>query len=103
MREVKRYKCDFCRKLLVDYNRMELHEKTCIHNPESINCYRCTHAYIGDIVEDNGLYSQTYKDMAICDITEEMLAKNEAIDCEQFQRAEDMYFNRTGEYSSSLF
>lgn len=96
MIEVRRYKCDYCRKLLVDYNRMREHERACIHNPLSVNCYRCNHAYMGEYDEEyTDGYVHTRKDVAMCSISEEMLTKNEAADCGDFMRSDEMYYTRS--------
>ena len=41
MREVKRWKCDYCRKTLAKRSEMARHEERCVWNPESKSCATC--------------------------------------------------------------
>lgn len=41
MREVVRYKCDYCDKLAAKPETILRHEAVCIKNPEGKNCYMC--------------------------------------------------------------
>ena len=43
MREVKRWHCGYCTKVLSKKTDMERHEKFCPRNPESKSCGTCEH------------------------------------------------------------
>jgi hypothetical protein len=40
MIEVKAYKCEYCNKTIIEKNKMEKHEISCIKKPEE-NCDKC--------------------------------------------------------------
>lgn len=43
MKEVKRYQCDHCNKVLAKKSAMVKHETICFFNPESRSCVTCEH------------------------------------------------------------
>ena len=43
MKQVIRYKCDYCPQIYAKPETIERHEKECVHNPEGINCFLCVH------------------------------------------------------------
>ena len=48
MKEVKRYQCEYCKKVSVRKGVILKHEQECLHNPDGKNCYVCKHACIRD-------------------------------------------------------
>lgn len=91
MKQVQRYKCDYCRKTTVKQKTMEKHEKICIHNPNSLNCYMCANAYEGDYDKDE--YS-TIRSAPICSYEEEIIQTNDAPVCSKFVRSNEIYWMR---------
>ena len=76
MKQVIRYKCDFCQKLAAHPKTIERHEKVCLKNPDGKNCYMCEMAYLDDfeIYHDyNGTYS-TVKDQCMCAYTDDVVS-----------------------------
>lgn len=61
MKEVVRYKCDYCDKLAAKPETILRHEAVCIKNPEGKNCYMCEMAYMGDYEYDDGYRGGTVK------------------------------------------
>lgn len=106
MKQVVRYKCDFCQKMAVRPETIERHEKVCLKNPDGKNCYMCEMAYLGDyeIYNDyNGTYS-TAKDQCMCAYTDDIVSSfiggadgNMAPKCEYFHRDKDGYWYRNRE------
>lgn len=90
MKEVKRYKCDYCDTLRATIAGMERHERQCVHNPNSINCFRCAYAYEGDIYNDFG-YS-TGRTGAICAYTEDAIKENTACECKRYRISSQMFY-----------
>ena len=43
MRVVKRFQCDFCKKVLSKKSDMEKHEERCPRNPATKSCGTCSH------------------------------------------------------------
>jgi len=41
MKEIKAFKCDFCKKILRSKSGMYLHENKCFYNPDSKSCVTC--------------------------------------------------------------
>lgn len=92
MKEVKRYKCDFCRVLRATIQGIEKHERQCIHNPESVNCFRCAYAYEGDVYSRDGY--PTGKLGPVCTYTEDTIWENMAHKCERYKLSEYPYYIR---------
>ena len=91
MKEVKRIKCDFCKKLTVKEITMQKHEKQCVHNPYSYNCYMCKKAYQGDI--DDGIWA-TQRKAVLCEYTEDEILSNIAETCPAYERDSCKYDER---------
>lgn len=53
MYEVKRFHCDYCRKVLSNKSYMERHEKFCPRNPDSRSCGTCEHLVMVDHFVDH--------------------------------------------------
>ena len=66
MKEVVRYKCEYCDKLAAKPETILKHEAVCIKNPEGKNCYMCEMAYMGDYEYDDGYRGGTVKDQCMC-------------------------------------
>mgnify|MGYP002345383008 CR=1 FL=1 len=94
MKQVQRYKCDYCRKTTAREKTMENHEKTCVHNPNCLNCFMCANAYEGDYEQDE--YS-TINNVPICAYYEEIIQSNNAPKCSEFARSNEMYWMRDDE------
>ena len=91
MKEVKRFKCNFCNKTVAKEKTMIKHEPQCVHNPNSVNCFRCEFAYEGDYQMDE--YG-TMDNVPICDYTEEFISENLASKCDAYKRSAKMYYER---------
>ncbi|MDR1703477.1 MAG: hypothetical protein LBS19_02160 [Clostridiales bacterium] len=63
MKQVTRYRCDFCGRTYAKAATVERHEKECCQNPDGVNCFLCVHSYIGDWSDDD---NRAYKDEPIC-------------------------------------
>lgn len=106
MKQVIRYKCDFCQKLAAHPKTIERHEKVCLKNPDGKNCYMCEMAYLDDY-ENYHDYSDTYstvKDQCMCAYTDDVVSStigsadgNMAPKCEYFHRDKDGYWYRNRE------
>lgn len=96
MKQVIRYKCDFCNKVMATSKGMERHEKQCFKNPNGFNCYMCEHAYLGIAYCDNPYTGgqNEYPDKPICSINEDWIIENFALKCSYYKRAESMYYDR---------
>lgn len=98
MKKVERYKCDFCKKLAVKPETIERHEKECINNPESRNCYLCVHSVMGGYVDMYPYGGEKFvDDIPYCGLHLEQLATLRkqgytALNCEDFVRDEKMYW-----------
>lgn len=101
MKEVVRYKCDYCDKLAAKPETILRHEAVCIKNPEGKNCYMCEMAYMGDYEYDDGYRGGTVKDQCMCAYYEDVVSAvlgggegNYAPKCCMLHRAEDGYWYR---------
>lgn len=90
MKEVKRFKCDFCTKLTAKKETIERHEKRCKHNPSCFNCYMCKKAYQGE--SHDGWSSNS---IVLCEFTEEEIDENIAEKCSEYDRDTLMYDERS--------
>lgn len=104
MKEVIRFKCDFCQKLAARSETIEKHETVCLKNPNGKNCYMCEMAYQDDYENYNGYHTTVVKDQCMCIYTEEVISAvlggadgNLALKCDMFHRAEDGYWYRSQE------
>ncbi len=100
MKEVTRYKCDFCRKLAARPETIKRHESVCLKNPEGKNCYMCEMAYLGEYIPSDD-YVKVIKDQCMCAYTEDAVSTllgsgdgNYAPKCSMYHRAGDSYWNR---------
>lgn len=91
MKQVIRFKCDYCRAIRATTAGMERHEKQCIHNPKSVNCYRCAYAFEGERYSDFGY---PMKDGPCCAYTEESIFENIADRCEHYTLSDTLYYTR---------
>jgi hypothetical protein len=91
MKEVRRYKCDYCGKIRATLRGIEKHEYQCIHSPKSVNCYRCAYAFDGERYNDFGYQM---KDGPCCAYTEESIFENIASRCEHYQLSDEPYYAR---------
>lgn len=102
MKERMIFQCEYCRKIRLTKEAMERHEIECIHNPLSINCYRCTHAYEGEVYSSEG-YSTRWTG-ACCNYIEDNIGERMAHKCDEFTRSETPWYMRKGESeASSIF
>lgn len=102
MKKVVRYQCSFCHKTTAKPETMAEHEKECLKNPNSRNCYLCERAVQGGYRQDRYGGERWDEDMAFCSWNEEPLELLRAQgftakDCENFIRTDEMYYERTGE------
>lgn len=102
MKKVVRYQCSFCQKTAARPETMAEHEKECLKNPNSRNCYLCERAVQGGYRQDR--FGGDYWDgeAAFCSWNEEPLDLLRAQgftakDCENFIRTDEMYYERKGE------
>lgn len=101
MKQVIRYKCDFCQKLATYIKTIEHHEEECMHNPQGRNCYICEFSYLGDY-DDGNDYSGILRDQCICAYSEDIVSSiyrdgNLALECSMFCRGNGSYYSRTQE------
>ena len=92
MKECRVYQCEYCRRIRFTKKVMERHEKECVHNPKSVNCYRCKRAYRGEAHDD---YDRIFPDQPCCSYTEDEIVERLADGCEMFERSETMWYTRT--------
>jgi|WetSurMetagenome_2_1015567.scaffolds.fasta_scaffold459810_2 hypothetical protein len=97
MRQVTRYKCDFCKKLAAKPETIERHELVCVNNPNGKNCYMCEYAYMDDYEPDDPYSTSIIKNAAMCGIYEDILRENQAPNCHDYKHLADMYTCRTHE------
>ncbi|HBS60906.1 MAG TPA: hypothetical protein DEA44_16790 [Firmicutes bacterium] len=91
MKQVTRYKCEYCRTFRATILGIEKHEKECVHNPDSVNCYRCAYAYEGETWDD---YGHRHDNVPMCAYTEDILRENGASECGRYTRTDKMYYQR---------
>lgn len=101
MKKVVRWQCSFCQKTAAKPETMAAHERECIRNPESRNCYMCERAVLGGYRQG---YGGEYWDesMAFCSYHMEPLdllraQGYKATNCEDFVRSNELYKYREGE------
>lgn len=92
MKEVKGYKCDYCRTTKATVKSMEKHERQCVHNPNSVNCFRCVYAFAGGIYSFDGF--PTGRQGACCAYTEDNIEENIAHKCGQYKLSPEMYYTK---------
>lgn len=108
MKKREAWQCDFCRKMVINSETMERHEKQCLKNPNSFNCYRCKGAYMGTTYEHYEYYVDDFnyasgeneiKDVAMCWFSDEQINVdgNNANKCKHYERSEDMYMYRNND------
>ena len=91
MKEVKRYKCDFCKTERATIKGIEKHEKHCVHNPKGFNCFNCELAIEDDIEGD---YGYMVTNVPVCTYYEERITENIAEKCSEYKRTGKMYHTR---------
>lgn len=96
MKQVQRYKCDYCNRVTAKAETMERHEIECLHNPNTINCFMCEFACI-DYYEEYTSWGgdRTVKDAPQCAYTNEILQRGDALTCEKFRRSKENNCYRT--------
>lgn len=94
MKIVERYKCDYCRKITARKSTIEKHEKECVANPESVNCFRCEFACVDDWDVDE---YRTIKDTPVCVYEDDVIGVNCAATCVMFRRSKESNTRRTYE------
>lgn len=104
MKQVVRYKCDYCQKTAARPETILRHEEVCLHNPNGKNCYMCEMAYLDDYEADNGYHVQVVKDQCMCAYTDDVVSAllgsgdgNYAPKCNMYHRSEDGYWYRDRE------
>lgn len=100
MKERKVYQCDYCRKIKITAEAMERHEKECLKNPDSVNCYLCELAYKGDYDFGDDFSA---KDTPICYYTEDLITERMAHKCEEYRRSDKTYDYRDEEMAKKLW
>jgi len=63
MKQIKAFKCEYCKKVLLSRNGMSRHEKQCYYNPISHSCITCLHLsdeyfYKGRILTDEEYFTR---------------------------------------------
>lgn len=99
MKERTVYQCEYCRRMRFTKEAMERHEIECIHNPLSVNCYRCAHAFEGEIYDDTGYPIGRLG--ACCNYTEDAITERFAHKCGEFVRSETPWYTRRSESEAS--
>lgn len=96
MKQVTRYKCDFCSKIMATKKGIERHEKHCLNNPNGFNCYMCEHAYIGTAYRDSPYtgMENAFEDQPICSYYEDEITENFAEKCTEYKRSHNTYHYR---------
>ena len=105
MKQVVRYKCDYCKKMYARAETTEKHEKECVCNPEAVNCLFCKHSYIGGY--DIDYPPRTVRDVPMCDYHQESLGTlkrgfsengylSHAPYCDEYARAKEPLYARDG-------
>lgn len=89
------YQCEHCRKIRFTKDGMERHELECVHNPLSINCYRCAHAFEGELYSHSGY--PTGKLGPCCNYTEDFIGERMAHKCSEFVRSNASFHTRKSE------
>lgn len=51
MKQVIRYKCEFCSRLAARPETIFRHEAECLHNPDGRNCYQCVYSIQGGWID----------------------------------------------------
>ena len=86
MKEVTRFKCDYCNRLTAKQQTMEKHEKACKHNPNCFNCYMCKKAHAESDDDDRSI--------AYCDYYEDEILENISEKCQKYDRDVNRYDER---------
>ena len=94
MKQVQRFKCDFCNRITARADTMERHEIECVHNPNTVNCFMCEFSCIDDYEIDEPWGATTAHDVPQCIYTEDMLHRGDALECEKFVRSKELNFAR---------
>lgn len=103
MKKVERYKCDYCKKTAAKPDTIERHEKECIKNPNSRNCYLCVHSVQGGYVDMLPYGEESFEsDIPFCNLHQEPLSTlrqfgRTALKCEDFKRDNCMYWDKQAE------
>ena len=87
MKQKTIYKCDYCKKTRYTVEAMERHEKECVHNPKSVNCYRCAHSYKDNYYDD----ISTIIGAPMCNYTEDIIDERRADKCSEFVRSDTTF------------
>lgn len=96
MKQVQRFKCDYCNKTTAREETMKRHEAECIHNPNSRNCFMCEFSCVDDYEDYEPWWGNyTVKDVAQCVYTDERLHRGDALKCEHFIRSNKSNFSRS--------
>lgn len=93
MKEVIRYKCEFCKKLFATKKGCEQHEKKCLHNPNAKHCFKCKLSYYGEFYSSEGYPTREYG--CCCYYNEDSCIANFTEECSEYIKAEEMYEKRT--------
>lgn len=99
MKQVVRYKCDFCDKIAVKPETIQRHERECIHNPDCVNCFVCKFSTEGGYT-DTVVGSQWVDNAPYCQLHSETLQNlrhqgHTALNCADFVKDEKMYYERS--------
>ena len=99
MKQVQRFKCDFCGKITVRLDTMERHEAECVHNPNSVNCFFCELACTDDFEQYNEYDDSiiTIRNVPICVYKDEVITHNDAPSCKEFIKSDKLNFERSYE------
>lgn len=99
MKEVKRFKCDYCSKTTARESTMRRREHECVHNPNAVNCFCCEYACV-DELEDEW---STRKDVPQCAYNQEELIRGWADCCSFYKHSDKLCFERSFEEAEGNF
>lgn len=54
MKQIIKYKCDFCERSYVSKYKAKEHESKCFYNPDVKSCITCKHKDVKKIIDDEG-------------------------------------------------
>lgn len=97
MKQIVRYKCDFCNKIAAKPQTIMKHELECTKNPNGRNCFVCKHSCQGGWDGDNYRPNEAYCTIQEVSLTSLRQENFTAMNCEDFVRTEEMYYERLHE------
>lgn len=78
MYQVTAWKCEYCGEVKANKQIMENHEKSCLKNPDTINCLICVHRVV-----PSDLNNRSH-----CELSGKQCSKATSAKCDQFHKKE---------------